>query len=57
MRKLNCGPRDTQQMGAPSPIKGPAFLSAQLELGQRSHLRREDDFPGDEPVPGPVMQR
>lgn len=57
MRKLNCGPRDTQQMGAPSPMKGPAFLSAQLELGQRSHLRREDDFPGDEPVPGPVVQR
>lgn len=39
-------------MGAPSPVMGPAFLSAQLELGQRTHLRREDDFPGDKSVSG-----
>lgn len=44
-------------MGAPLPSKGASFpLEAQLELGQRSHLRREDYFPGDEePVLEAVM--
>lgn len=52
-----CSPRNKQWVGAPSPVEGPACLSAQEELGQRSHLGREDVSHGDESAPGPAMQR